>query len=73
MIAFHRENYMVIDFLITEGKKIFLLEVIPSRSSLEKFRGQFSSVIGNFNILYASDVMIKDGIIHLSLYIAELL
>lgn len=72
-----RENHMEIDFLITEGKKIAPVEVksgsYRSHASLDKFRRHFSSVIGNSYILYTKDVMIKDGIIHLPLYMAELL
>ena len=73
----HRENHMEIDFLVTEGKKIAPVEVKSGdyhrHSSLDKFRSRFSSVIGNSYILYTKDVMIKDGIIHLPLYMAELL
>lgn len=73
----HRENHMEIDFLITEGKKIAPVEVKSGdyhrHSSLDKFRSRFSSVIGNSYILYTKDVMIKDGIIHLPLYMAGLL
>ena len=72
-----RENHMEIDFLITEGKKICPVEVksgdYRSHSSLDKFRRHFSSVMGNAYILYTKDVMIKDGIIHLPLYMAGLL
>lgn len=72
-----RENHMEIDFLITEGKKISPIEVksgnYRSHSSLDKFRKHFSSVIGNSYILYTKDIMIKDGIIHLPIYMAELL
>ncbi len=73
----NRENHMEIDFLITEGKKISPVEVksgnYTSHSSLDKFRRRFSSVIGNSYILYSKDVMVKDGIIHLPLYMAALL
>ena len=73
----HRENHLEIDFLITEGKKIAPVEVksgnYRSHSSLDKFRRHFSAVIGNSYILYTKDVMVKDGIIHLPLYMAELL
>lgn len=73
----NRENHIKIDFLITEGKKISPVEVksgnYRSHASLDKFRRRFSSVIGNSYILYTNDVMIKDGIIHLPLYMAELL
>lgn len=73
----NRENHMEIDFLITEGKKIAPVEVksgnYRSHSSLDKFRKHFSSVIGNSYILYTKDLMVKDGIIHLPLYMAGLL
>lgn len=73
----NRENHLEIDFLITEGKKIAPVEVksgnYRSHSSLDKFRRHFSAVIGNSYILYTRDVMVKDGIIHLPLYMAELL
>ena len=73
----NRENHMEIDFLITEGKKIAPIEVksenYRSHASLDKFRRHFSSVIGDSYILYTKDVMVKDGIIHLPLYMAELL
>ena len=36
-------------------------------------RKYFSSVVGNSYILYTKDVMAKDGILHLPLYMAELL
>lgn len=72
-----RENHMEIDFLITEGKKIAPVEVksgnYRSHSSIDKFRKHFSTVIGNSYILYTKDVMVKDGIIHLPLYMAEFL
>lgn len=73
----NRGNHMEIDFLITEGKKISPVEVksgnYRSHSSLDKFRKRFSSVVGNSYILYTKDVMEKDGILHLPLYMAELL
>lgn len=73
----NRSNHLEIDFLITEGKKVSPIEVksgnYRSHSSLDKFRKHFSSVIGNSYILYTKDVMEKDGIIHLPLYMAELL
>lgn len=73
----NRENHMEIDFLITEGKKISPVEVksgdYRSHSSIDKFKKHFSQVVGNAYILYTKDVMKKDGIIHLPLYMAELL
>lgn len=73
----NRENHMEIDFVISEGKKIAPIEVksgdYKSHSSIDKFRKKFSSVVGNAYIFYTKDVMIKDGIIHLPLYMAELM
>lgn len=70
----HRENHMEIDFLITEGKKISPIEVksgnYRSHSSLDKFRTKFSSKVGQSYILYTKDVMTKDNILHLPLYMA---
>lgn len=73
----HRENHMEIDFLITEGKKIAPIEVksanYRSHSSLDKFRKKFSQKIGTPYILYTKDVMEKDGVWHLPLYMAMFL
>ena len=73
----HRENHMEIDFLITEKKKISPIEVksanYRSHSSLDKFKKKFSSKIGTPYILYPKDVMEKDGIWHLPLYMAMFL
>lgn len=75
--ATNRKNDMEIDFLITEGKKICPIEVksnnYVSHSSLNKFRDKFSSKIGNSYILYSKDVLVKDGIIHLPIYMAMFL
>lgn len=72
-----RENNIEIDFLITQEKKISPIEVkssnYRSHASLDKFKKNFSSIIGNAYVLYPKDLMIKDGIIHLPLYMAELL
>ena len=73
----HRENHMEVDFLITENKKIAPIEVkssnYRSHSSLDKFRKKFSGKIGTSYIFYPKDVMEKDGIWHLPLYMAMLL
>lgn len=75
--AINRKNDMKIDFLITEGNKICPIEVksnnYVSHSSLDKFRDKFSSKIGNSYILYSKDVLVKDGIIHLPIYMAMFL
>lgn len=73
----NRENQMEIDFLITEGRKISPIEVksadYRSHSSLDKFRKKFSHKLGTSYILYPKDVMEKDGILHLPLYMAMFL
>lgn len=72
-----RENHMEIDFLITQKKKVCPIEVksanYQNHSSLDKFRKKFSSKIGTPYILYPKDVMEKDGIWHLPLYMAMFL
>lgn len=73
----HRENHMEIDFLITVGKKISPIEVKSGNyrchSSLDKFRQRFGAKIGTPYILYPKDVMEKDGIWHLPLYMGMVL
>lgn len=73
----HRENHMEIDFLIADGKKISPLEVksakYRSHASLDKFRKKFSKTVGMPYILYPNDVMQKDGIWHLPLYMTVFL
>jgi len=73
----NRANHMEIDFLITEERKIAPIEVksgnYRSHSSLDKFRKKFSKSLGSSYILYTNDVMVKDGIVHLPLYMAMLL
>ena len=73
----HRENHMEIDFLVTREKKISPIEVksgnYRSHSSLDKFRKRFSQKIGASYILYPKDVLEKDGIWHLPLYMAMFL
>jgi predicted AAA+ superfamily ATPase len=73
----HRENHMEIDFLITEKKKITPIEVksgvYKSHSSLDKFRRKYSSRLGTAYVLHTKDVMVKDGVIYLPLYMAMFL
>ena len=68
---------MEIDFLIDINGKICPVEVKSSayraHSSLDKFRKKFSKKIGDSYILYTKDLMIKDNVIHLPLYMAMLL
>ena len=75
--SINRENHMEIDFLITENGKVAPIEVkssnYRSHSSLDKFRKKFSDKIGTSYILYPKDVMQKDGVWHLPLYMAMFL
>ena len=73
----HRENHMEVDFLITQQRKIAVIEVksgnYKSHSSLDKFKKKFSSRLSESYVLYAKDVLIKDGIVHLPIYMAMFL
>lgn len=73
----NRENHMEIDFLLTKGKKIQPVEVKSSsykqHKSLDKFTEKFHSRCAEPIILYGKDLLIKDGILHLPLYMASLL
>lgn len=73
----NRENHMEIDFLITANKRISPIEVksanYRSHSSLDKFLKKFNKTTGTPYILYPKDVMEKDGVWHLPLYMAMLL
>lgn len=73
----HRENHIEIDFLISKNTKISPIEVksgnYKSHASLDKFKNKFSSKLGDSYILYTKDVMIKDGIIHLPIYMSMFL
>ena len=73
----NKENNMEIDFLIKDKenlKKISVIEVKSSaykkHSSLDKFRNKYKERIGNSYILYQKDLMIKDGVIHLPIYMS---
>ena len=73
----HRENHMEVDFLITEKKKIAPIEVksgsYKSHSSLDKFKKKFAPKLSNSYIIYTKDVMLKDDIIHLPIYMTMFL
>lgn len=75
--AANRANYMEIDFLISNNRFIQPVEVKSSsyrkHSSLDKFINKFGSRLGEKYILYQKDIMIKDGIIHLPVYMAMFL
>lgn len=70
-------NELEVDFLIRRNGKICPIEVKSSRyqshASLDKFSTKFSDRLGERFILYTKDVMEKDGILHLPLYMAMFL
>lgn len=72
--AVNRENNIEIDFLLSKKKKICPIEVKSSlyntHTSLDKFRNKFKDRIGNSYILYTKDILVKDNIIHLPIYMA---
>ena len=65
---------MEIDFLISKNKKITPIEVKSARyqqhSSLDKFIKKFKGRYNQPIILYTKDIMEKDGILHLPVYMA---
>ena len=73
----NRENHIEIDFLITEKKKIAPIVVQSgshsSHSSLDKFKMKFPGKLSTPYILYTKDVMVKDDIIHLPIYMTMFL
>ncbi|MDO4765612.1 MAG: AAA family ATPase [Eubacteriales bacterium] len=75
--ATNRKNQMEIDFLINSGKKTCPIEVKSSgyrkHSSLDKFRSKFKQNVGQPYILYQKDVMEKEGVWHLPIYMGGLL
>ena len=72
-----RANNMEIDFLVKQGNKISPIEVKSAayrkHSSLNKYMDKFDKRLGERYLLYPKDVMEKDGVIHLPLYMAGLL
>ena len=71
------EQKMEIDFLIRRAGKISPIEVKSAayqrHASLDKFILKFAGRIGQPYILYTKDVMEKNGIVHLPLYMAQFL
>jgi predicted AAA+ superfamily ATPase len=70
----NRENHMEIDFLIAHENKISPIEVKSSaykkHSSLDKFTNRFKPKLSTPFILYPKDVLIKNDVVHLPLYMA---
>ena len=72
-----RSNNMEIDFLIARKRKVSPIEVKSAsyryHSSLDKFKAKFSKRIGESFIVYTKDVMVRDGITHIPIYMAMFL
>ena len=72
-----RKNEMEIDFLIRRDGRICPIEVKSAayqrHAALDKFRAKFKDLLGQPYILYTKDVVEKDGIVHLPLYMAMFL
>lgn len=71
-----RANDIEIDFLIRKSGKISPIEVKSAayrkHSSIDKFNAKFHRRLGEKFIFYGKDVMIKEKVIHLPLYMASL-
>ncbi|HQC55373.1 MAG TPA: AAA family ATPase [Clostridia bacterium] len=75
--SLQRQNHMEIDFLIQRNNKICPVEVKSSayikHSSIDKFMDKFKGRVGQPYILYTKDVLVKNDIIHLPVYMAMFL
>ena len=73
----NRQNNMEIDFLIIRKNKVSPIEVKSAsyryHSSLDKFKMKFSKTIGESYIVYTKDIMVKEGITHIPVYMAMFL
>ena len=73
----NRQNNIEIDFLIIRKNKVSPVEVKSAsyryHSSLDKFNAKFSKSIGKSYIVYTKDVMVKDNITHIPVYMAMFL
>ena len=73
----NRENNMEIDFLIRKKRKICPVEVksgtYRKHSSLDKFRNKFKGHIGQPYILYTKDILVKEEVVHLPVYMTMFL
>lgn len=73
----HRENDIEIDFLVRQKRKICPIEVksgaYQRHVSIDKYLNKFKETAGQPYILYTKDIMEKDGIIHLPIYMASLI
>ncbi len=73
----NRENNIEIDFLIRKKRKICPIEVKSSsyqrHTSIDKFYRKYSDTLGQSYILYTKDIMEKDDILYLPIYMTMFL
>ena len=73
----NRQNNIEIDFLIIRRNKVSPVEVksalYRSHSSLDKFNQKFSKTKGESYIVYTKDVMVREGVIHIPVYMSMFL
>ena len=73
----NRENNIEIDFLIRQKRKICPIEVKSSsyqhHASIDKFYKKYADTLGQAYILYTKDIMEKDGILYLPIYMTMFL
>lgn len=73
----NRANHMEIDFLLSKNGKIVPVEVKSSayrkHSSLDKFRGKYINRVGESIILYQKDLAVREGVLHLPIYMTMFL
>ena len=72
-----RQNSMEIDFLIIRNNKVSPIEVKSAsyryHSSLDRFKTKFSKTIGESYIVYTKDILVRDNITHIPVYMTMFL
>jgi hypothetical protein len=73
----NRANNIEIDFLIIRRNKVSPIEVKSAsyryHTSLDKFKAKFAKTIGDSYIVYTKDVMVRENITHIPVYMAMFL
>ena len=72
-----RKNNIEIDFLIIRNNKVSPIEVKSAayrrHSSLDKFNAKFSKTIGESYVVYTKDVMVRESVTHIPVYMTMFL
>ena len=73
----NRQNNVEIDFLVIRNNKVSPIEVKSAsyryHSSIDKFNAKFSNTIGKSYIVYMKDIMVRDSITFIPVYMAMFL